>query len=174
MFFLLPFFSTTNSLKVKDEPDSPPVALGMVDRSRILLCALTFLCLSFNPLTSLLDARGSPESDSLVRHGSGRSVLTIESGNELGRYELGSLWGIFTFSLFLRQPTDFCNLLSIAWRITSGTCCCKVLKLACFLSLFHAICSWEDSSLGERGRFCRHLVTSPAGQRASVLLCKLN
>eukprot|EP00075_Anas_platyrhynchos_P020465 XP_027309718.1 sterol regulatory element-binding protein 2 isoform X2 [Anas platyrhynchos] len=65
--------------KVKDEPDSPPVALGMVDRSRILLCALTFLCLSFNPLTSLLDARGSPESDSLVRHGSGRSVLTIES-----------------------------------------------------------------------------------------------
>nr|XP_047934813.1 sterol regulatory element-binding protein 2 isoform X2 [Anser cygnoides] len=65
--------------KVKDEPDSPPVALGMVDRSRILLCALTFLCLSFNPLTSLLDARGSPESDSLVRHGSGRSMLTIES-----------------------------------------------------------------------------------------------
>ncbi|XP_050748309.1 sterol regulatory element-binding protein 2 isoform X2 [Gymnogyps californianus] len=65
--------------KVKDEPDSPPVALGMVDRSRILLCALTFLCLSFNPLTSLLDARGTPESDSLVRHGSGRNVLTIES-----------------------------------------------------------------------------------------------
>ncbi|KAM9203094.1 sterol regulatory element-binding protein 2 isoform 2-T2 [Mergus octosetaceus] len=65
--------------KVKDDPDSPPVALGMVDRSRILLCALTFLCLSFNPLTSLLDARGSPESDSLVRHGSGRSMLTIES-----------------------------------------------------------------------------------------------
>uniref|UniRef100_A0A669Q4K2 Sterol regulatory element-binding protein 2 n=1 Tax=Phasianus colchicus TaxID=9054 RepID=A0A669Q4K2_PHACC len=65
--------------KVKDEPDSPPVALGMVDRSRILLCALTFLCLSFNPLTSLLDARGSPESDSLTRHGSGRSMLTIES-----------------------------------------------------------------------------------------------
>ncbi|XP_009865995.1 PREDICTED: sterol regulatory element-binding protein 2 [Apaloderma vittatum] len=65
--------------KVKDEPDSPPVALGMVDRSRILLCALTFLCLSFNPLTSLLDARGTPESDSLVHHGSGRNVLTIES-----------------------------------------------------------------------------------------------
>lgn len=78
-FFLL-FLSIPIPLKVKDEPDSPPVALGMVDRSRILLCALTFLCLSFNPLTSLLDARGSPESDSLVRHGSGRSVLTIESG----------------------------------------------------------------------------------------------
>ncbi|XP_006259032.1 sterol regulatory element-binding protein 2 isoform X1 [Alligator mississippiensis] len=65
--------------KVKDEPDSPPVALGMVDRSRILLCALTFLCLSFNPLTSLLEGRRTAESDSPVYHGSGRSVLTIES-----------------------------------------------------------------------------------------------
>uniref|UniRef100_A0A8D0GNT8 Sterol regulatory element-binding protein 2 n=1 Tax=Sphenodon punctatus TaxID=8508 RepID=A0A8D0GNT8_SPHPU len=66
--------------KVKDEPDSPAVALGMVDRSRMLLCALTFLCLSFNPLTSLLEGRGTSESDSPVHHGSGRSVLTIDSG----------------------------------------------------------------------------------------------
>ncbi|XP_067415698.1 sterol regulatory element-binding protein 2 isoform X1 [Emydura macquarii macquarii] len=66
--------------KVKDEPDSPPVALGMVDRSRILLCALTFLCLSFNPLTSLLEGREMPESDSPIHHGSGRNVLSIESG----------------------------------------------------------------------------------------------
>ncbi|EMP41873.1 Sterol regulatory element-binding protein 2 [Chelonia mydas] len=66
--------------KVKDEPDSPPVALGMVDRSRILLCALTFLCLSFNPLTSLLEGRGMPESDSPIHHGSGRNVLAFESG----------------------------------------------------------------------------------------------
>ncbi|KAM7178789.1 sterol regulatory element-binding protein 2 isoform 3-T3 [Macrochelys suwanniensis] len=66
--------------KVKDEPDSPPVALGMVDRSRILLCALTFLCLSFNPLTSLLEGRGMLESDSPVHRGSGRNVLAIESG----------------------------------------------------------------------------------------------
>uniref|UniRef100_A0A8C0JGT7 Sterol regulatory element-binding protein 2 n=1 Tax=Chelonoidis abingdonii TaxID=106734 RepID=A0A8C0JGT7_CHEAB len=66
--------------KVKAEPDSPPVALGMVDRSRILLCALTFLCLSFNPLTSLLEGRGMPESNSAAHHGSGRNVLAIESG----------------------------------------------------------------------------------------------
>lgn len=79
----LTFLFTGIPLKVKDEPDAPPVALGMVDRSRILLCALTFLCLSFNPLTSLLNARGTSESDSLVHHGSGRNVLTIESGNEL-------------------------------------------------------------------------------------------
>ncbi|XP_053110282.1 sterol regulatory element-binding protein 2 isoform X3 [Hemicordylus capensis] len=67
--------------KVKDEPDSPPVALGMVDRSRILLCALTFLCLSFNPLTSLLEGQRTSETDGPVHHGSGRSMLTIDSGS---------------------------------------------------------------------------------------------
>nr|XP_012597227.1 sterol regulatory element-binding protein 2 [Microcebus murinus] len=67
--------------KVKDEPDSPPVALGMVDRSRILLCVLTFLCLSFNPLTSLLQWGGSHDSDQHAYSGSGRSVLSFESGS---------------------------------------------------------------------------------------------
>lgn len=85
--FFSSFLSTPIPVKVKDEPDSPPVALGMVDRSRILLCALTFLCLSFNPLTSLLDARGAPESEGLVRHGSGRNVLTIESGKEAEQFQ---------------------------------------------------------------------------------------
>ncbi|KAF7248786.1 Sterol regulatory element-binding protein 2 [Varanus komodoensis] len=66
---------------VKDEPDSPPVALGMVDRSRMLLCALTFLCLSFNPLTSLLEGQRTSDSDGSVRHSSGRSILTIDSGS---------------------------------------------------------------------------------------------
>ncbi|KAH0616840.1 hypothetical protein JD844_028264 [Phrynosoma platyrhinos] len=67
--------------KVKDEPDSPAVALGMVDRSRMLLCALTFLCLSFNPLTSLLEVQRTSDSDGPVRHGSARSTLTIDSGS---------------------------------------------------------------------------------------------
>uniref|UniRef100_A0A2K5QIE2 Sterol regulatory element-binding protein 2 n=1 Tax=Cebus imitator TaxID=2715852 RepID=A0A2K5QIE2_CEBIM len=67
--------------KVKDEPDSPPVALGMVDRSRILLCVLTFLCLSFNPLTSLLQWGGAHDSDQHPLSGSGRSVLSFESGS---------------------------------------------------------------------------------------------
>ncbi|XP_049740471.1 sterol regulatory element-binding protein 2 [Elephas maximus indicus] len=67
--------------KVKDEPDSPPVALGMVDRSRILLCFLTFLCLSFNPLTSLLQWGGNRDSDQHPYTGSGRSVLSLESGS---------------------------------------------------------------------------------------------
>ncbi|XP_054325921.1 sterol regulatory element-binding protein 2 [Pongo pygmaeus] len=67
--------------KVKDEPDSPPVALGMVDRSRILLCVLTFLYLSFNPLTSLLQWGGAHDSDQHPHSGSGRSVLSFESGS---------------------------------------------------------------------------------------------
>ncbi|XP_006890136.1 PREDICTED: sterol regulatory element-binding protein 2 [Elephantulus edwardii] len=67
--------------KVKDEPDSPPVALGMVDRSRILLCFLTFLCLSFNPLTSLLQWRGARDPDQHPYTGSGRSILSFESGS---------------------------------------------------------------------------------------------
>ncbi|XP_032774308.1 sterol regulatory element-binding protein 2 [Rattus rattus] len=67
--------------KVKDEPDSPPVALGMVDRSRILLCVLTFLGLSFNPLTSLLQWGGAHNPDQHPYSGSGRNVLSLESGS---------------------------------------------------------------------------------------------
>ncbi|XP_035254777.1 sterol regulatory element-binding protein 2 isoform X1 [Anguilla anguilla] len=45
--------------QVKSEPNSPS-SVGVMDRSRLLLCALTFLCLSLNPLPSLLgsEARG--------------------------------------------------------------------------------------------------------------------
>uniref|UniRef100_A0A7N8YAE0 Sterol regulatory element-binding protein 2 n=1 Tax=Mastacembelus armatus TaxID=205130 RepID=A0A7N8YAE0_9TELE len=47
--------------QVKSEPDSP-CSVGVMDRSRLLLCALTFFCLSLNPLPSLLgsEASGSP------------------------------------------------------------------------------------------------------------------
>ncbi|XP_062873389.1 sterol regulatory element-binding protein 2 [Trichomycterus rosablanca] len=39
---------------VKSEPNSPPSSVGVMDRSRVLLCALTFLCVSLNPLPSLV------------------------------------------------------------------------------------------------------------------------
>ncbi|MCJ8749359.1 hypothetical protein PDJAM_G00175470 [Pangasius djambal] len=39
---------------LKSEPASPPSAVGVMDRSRVLLCALTFLCVSLNPLPSLI------------------------------------------------------------------------------------------------------------------------
>lgn len=46
---------------VKSEPESP-ASVGVMDRSRLLLCALTFFCLSLNPLPSLLgsETAGSP------------------------------------------------------------------------------------------------------------------
>ncbi|KAI5618645.1 sterol regulatory element-binding protein 2, partial [Silurus asotus] len=39
---------------MKSEPSSPPSSVGVMDRSRVLLCALTFLCVSLNPLPSLI------------------------------------------------------------------------------------------------------------------------
>uniref|UniRef100_A0A8D0L2Z3 Sterol regulatory element-binding protein 1 n=1 Tax=Sphenodon punctatus TaxID=8508 RepID=A0A8D0L2Z3_SPHPU len=66
------------------EPDSPsceeakvpsPSSLGMLDRSRMALCAFVFLCLSFNPLASLLGG-SSPTGflDSAGPGGLGRSI----------------------------------------------------------------------------------------------------
>ncbi|XP_074866356.1 sterol regulatory element-binding protein 1 isoform X2 [Carettochelys insculpta] len=52
--------------KGKEEPQwLPGGSLGMLDRSRMALCAFVFLCLSFNPLASLLrgtSPEGAPES----------------------------------------------------------------------------------------------------------------
>uniref|UniRef100_A0A8C2I014 Sterol regulatory element-binding protein 2 n=1 Tax=Cyprinus carpio TaxID=7962 RepID=A0A8C2I014_CYPCA len=59
---------------VKSEPDSP-ASVGVMDRSRLLLCTLTFLCLSLNPLPSLL---GSEESAGLTAaHGPTRSLFSL-------------------------------------------------------------------------------------------------
>ncbi|NXD86264.1 SRBP1 protein, partial [Halcyon senegalensis] len=47
--------------KVKQErPPPSPSSQGMLDRSRMALCAFVFLCLSFNPLASLLRGSGVP------------------------------------------------------------------------------------------------------------------
>ncbi|XP_007435746.1 sterol regulatory element-binding protein 2 [Python bivittatus] len=94
--------------KVKDEPDSPPVPLGMVDRSRMLLCALTFLCLSFNPLTSFLDGKETPDTYSTVHHGSERNIQAIkpESGGWFGwMMPTLILWlvnGVIILSVFIK------------------------------------------------------------------------
>uniref|UniRef100_A0A0B8RP38 Sterol regulatory element-binding protein 1 n=1 Tax=Philothamnus irregularis TaxID=1899461 RepID=A0A0B8RP38_9SAUR len=66
--------------KVKPEYQTPPSgSLGMLDRSRMALCTFVFLCLSFNPLSSLLGGvsfRGSSEGFS--HDGSKRSILATE------------------------------------------------------------------------------------------------
>ncbi|XP_036134334.1 sterol regulatory element-binding protein 1 isoform X1 [Molossus molossus] len=71
------------------EPDSPaledsqvcsPPTRGLLDRSRLALCTLLFLCLSCNPLASLLGGCGLPgPSDATSVHpGAGRTVLGTE------------------------------------------------------------------------------------------------
>ncbi|KAG7491464.1 hypothetical protein MATL_G00004690 [Megalops atlanticus] len=65
--------------QVKNEPDSP-ASLGVMDRCRLLLCALTFLCLSLNPLPSLLEskAQGGRGLDSAGDgHGPSRIMLGL-------------------------------------------------------------------------------------------------
>ncbi|XP_042200848.1 sterol regulatory element-binding protein 2 [Callorhinchus milii] len=80
---------------VKEEPLSPP-ALAMLDRSRILLCTLTFLCLSFNPLTSLLQRGGHSDLAEGAGH-HGRNMLGLQS--EVSRSWLD--WMLPTLILWL-------------------------------------------------------------------------
>lgn len=53
---------------------------GLLDRSRLALCMLVFLCLSYNPLASLLGSRDVPSSmeATSIYHGPGRIVLGTE------------------------------------------------------------------------------------------------
>ncbi|XP_069508877.1 sterol regulatory element-binding protein 2 [Ambystoma mexicanum] len=95
--------------KLKDEQDEPS-ALGMLDRSRMLLCALTFLCLSFNPLTSLLQGEGDQHPERNVRHGSSRTMLGFEVSGLAGNWldwmiPTLVLWlvnGIIVLSVFIK------------------------------------------------------------------------
>ncbi|VCW69777.1 unnamed protein product [Gulo gulo] len=67
--------------QVKTEQLLSPRSRGMLDRSRLALCALVFLCLSCNPLASLLGNWGlpSPSDVSSTYHGPGRNMLGAES-----------------------------------------------------------------------------------------------
>ncbi|KAL7829926.1 hypothetical protein AOLI_G00308110 [Acnodon oligacanthus] len=65
--------------QVKSEPASPSSSVGVMDRSRVLLCALTFLCLSLNPLPSLLgsDDNGALSWPGGEGHGPSRSLVWL-------------------------------------------------------------------------------------------------
>ncbi|KAM8844554.1 sterol regulatory element-binding protein 2 [Spinachia spinachia] len=60
--------------QMKIEPDSPP-SVGVMDRSRLLLCALTFFCLSLNPLPSLLGSEASGSHSLSGGHGPSRALV---------------------------------------------------------------------------------------------------
>ncbi|EHB10627.1 Sterol regulatory element-binding protein 1 [Heterocephalus glaber] len=66
--------------QVKPEQLPSPHSRGMLDRSRLALCALVFLCVFYNPLASLLSGRGlpSPLDATSVHHSPGRAMLGAE------------------------------------------------------------------------------------------------
>ncbi|XP_064376167.1 sterol regulatory element-binding protein 1 isoform X2 [Dromaius novaehollandiae] len=70
--------------QVKQErPPPSPGTQGMLDRSRMALCAFVFLCLSFNPLASLLRGAGSPApAESPSAAGPGRSIMAEPAPRE--------------------------------------------------------------------------------------------
>ncbi|NXM95258.1 SRBP1 protein, partial [Sylvia borin] len=70
--------------KVKQErPPPSPSSQGMLDRSRMALCTFVFLCLSFNPLASLLQGSGSPAPlGSQDTAGPGRSIMAASGSLE--------------------------------------------------------------------------------------------
>ncbi|XP_069784367.1 sterol regulatory element-binding protein 1 isoform X2 [Narcine bancroftii] len=67
------FFDDTK-MSVKQE-QVLPTSVGMLDRSRIVLCTFVFLCLSFNPLASLMGGLDSRSAENGEYHGAGRSML---------------------------------------------------------------------------------------------------
>ncbi|NWY02930.1 SRBP1 protein, partial [Nothoprocta ornata] len=70
--------------KVKQERAPPsPGTQGMLDRSRMALCAFVFLCLSFNPLAALLRGAGAPApAQSPGGTGPGRSIMAETAPRE--------------------------------------------------------------------------------------------
>ncbi|KAI4821750.1 hypothetical protein KUCAC02_007334 [Chaenocephalus aceratus] len=60
--------------QLKSEPDSPS-SVGVMDGSRLLLCALTFFCLSLNPLPSMLGSEASGSPGLSPGHGPSRTLV---------------------------------------------------------------------------------------------------
>lgn len=72
-----------------DQSTAGGSAGGMLDRSRMALCAFTFLFLSLNPLAALLCSSGgstSGRTEAMSTHHTGRSVLGVDvAGTEWGK-----------------------------------------------------------------------------------------
>ena len=82
------------SPQVNPEPLPAPHSQGMLDRSRLALCALVFLCLSCNPLASLLGSRGpaGPSDTTSINHGPRRSMLGAEGRGRVVGGGLSQRW----------------------------------------------------------------------------------
>ncbi|XP_060883188.1 sterol regulatory element-binding protein 2 isoform X2 [Labrus mixtus] len=66
---------------MKSEPDSPS-SVGVMDGSRLLLCALTFFCLSLNPLPSLLGSEDSGGAGLSPGHGASRTLFSLPNHSQ--------------------------------------------------------------------------------------------
>nr|XP_033769938.1 sterol regulatory element-binding protein 1 isoform X2 [Geotrypetes seraphini] len=76
-----PFFDDAK-IQVKQELPSP-ATLGMLDRSRMALCAFVFFCLSFNPLAFLMASFSSwGATESTGYHGPNRIILGMNTAAE--------------------------------------------------------------------------------------------
>lgn len=64
--------------QMKSEPESPS-SVGVMDGSRLLLCVLTFFCLSLNPLPSLLGSETAGTSSLTLGHGPSRTLSWFPS-----------------------------------------------------------------------------------------------
>ncbi|XP_069501822.1 sterol regulatory element-binding protein 1 isoform X2 [Ambystoma mexicanum] len=103
-----PFFEDS---KVKQELHSP-TSLGMLDRSRMALCAFVFLCLSFNPLTFLIgSATNWGSADSAGYHGTSRSMLGMETTVE------ASGWSEWLMSSMLLWMINIVVILGVFCRL---------------------------------------------------------
>lgn len=70
----------------QEHPPPSPSSQGMLDRSRMALCAFVFLCLSFNPLASLLRGSGAPAPVGSPDTAGPRRSIMAESGT------MGKFW----------------------------------------------------------------------------------
>ncbi|XP_063286736.1 sterol regulatory element-binding protein 1 isoform X3 [Pelobates fuscus] len=103
-------FCEEAKVQVKQELPSPQ-STGMLDRSRMALCAFVFLCLSFNPLSFLMGGSRGPEmAESSSFHGSGRSMLGTG-------YPEPSFWSSWLVPSTLLWPINFAIVLGVFIRL---------------------------------------------------------
>uniref|UniRef100_A0A8C5PYT1 Sterol regulatory element-binding protein 1 n=1 Tax=Leptobrachium leishanense TaxID=445787 RepID=A0A8C5PYT1_9ANUR len=103
-------FCEEAKVQVKQELPASPSS-GMLDRSRMALCAFVFLCLSFNPLSFLMGGSKSQETaDSSTFHGSGRSMLEME-------YSESSSWSSWFVPSTLLWPVNIVIVLGVFIRL---------------------------------------------------------
>ncbi|XP_073090804.1 sterol regulatory element-binding protein 1 isoform X4 [Manis javanica] len=108
------------------EPDSPvfedsqvkltsPHSRGMLDRSRLALCTLVFLCLSCNPLASLLGSWGAPgpSGATSIYHSPGRNMLGMEGRGGPG-------WALWLLPPLVWLMNGLLVLVSLAFLFVYG------------------------------------------------------